>query len=190
MYKVLFSLAASVLVIFALAAQDASTATAEVVDAEDLESVLGTVTFEEREDAGVVAMFDIGPNDVISPGEHAIHIHENGDCSPADTDGDGTEEPAGAAGGHFNPTDVGHGEDNGPHVGDSENYNYEFADDGSFSGEVAFPDATLDGENAILGDGGTAILIHEGVDDRETDPGGNSGPRIACGVIEAGGSGE
>lgn len=170
------------LAVLGLAAAQQAPATAEVADAEDLDAVLGTVTFEERE-GGVVATFDIGANEVISPGEHAIHIHENGDCSAEDTDGDGTEEPAGAAGGHFNPTDVGHGEDNGPHVGDSVGYNYTFEEDGSLSGDVGFPLASLEGENAILGEGGTAILIHEGTDDRMTDPGGESGPRIACGVI-------
>ena len=124
-------------------------------------------------------------NEVISGGEHAIHVHETGSCEAADTDDDGTEEAAGAAGGHYNPTNVGHGEDNGPHVGDSDAYNYAFNDDGSFSGEVAFPLASLEGENALLDSDGSAVMIHEGTDDMMTDPGGDAGSRLACGVIMA-----
>lgn len=189
MNKLLFSLTVSLLAVSALA-QDSSTATAEMVDALNLDSVLGTVTLEEHDGGGVIARFDIGANELISRGEHAIHIHENGDCSEGDSDGDGTPEPAGAAGGHYDPTDVGHGEDNGPHVGDSENYNYTFEEDGSFTGDILFPQASLEGENPILTEGGTALMIHQGTDDRETDPGGESGPRIVCGVIDGGGSAE
>lgn len=183
MNKMLACLSALLAVSFALG-QDAPT-TAEVAEAGNLDNVLGTVAFAEGGE-GVVATFDIQANDVISPGEHAIHIHQNGDCAAQDTDGDGAEEPAGAAGGHFNPTDVGHGEDNGPHVGDSEGYNYTFEEDGSLTGDVGFPLASLEGENGILEDGGTAIVIHEGTDDRTTDPSGESGPRIGCGVVGGG----
>jgi Cu/Zn superoxide dismutase len=167
------------------AAQADTSVTADVFDAETLEQRLGSVTFEGHEDGGVVARFDIGANDVITAGRHAIHIHENADCSSGDADGDGTPEPAGAAGGHFNPTNVGHGDDNGPHVGDSAEYNYAFANDGSFTGDVSFPLASMNGENAILSNGGMSILIHEGTDDMQTDPGGDSGPRIACAVVPA-----
>ena len=94
-------------------------------------------------------------------------------------------EAAGAAGGHYNPTDVGHGADNGPYVGDSENYNYSFSEDGSASLQVRFPSASLAGENPILKEGGTALIVHMGTDDMVSDPGGDSGSRLACGVITA-----
>lgn len=157
--------------------------TVEILNAEDLSMTLGTAMFTLREGGEVVADFNIAANDIISGGQHAIHIHENGSCDAADTDNDGVPEPAGAAGGHFNPTNVGHGEDNGPHAGDSTEYNYTFNDDGSFTGEVTFNTAGLFGQNPMLIDGGTAVIIHAGVDDAYTDPSGNAGPRIACGVI-------
>ena len=160
-------------------------AEATIVSTENLETTLGTATLSDAEGGGVTLTLNIGPNDVISGGEHAIHVHENGSCEPGDSDDDGVEEAGGAAGGHYNPTGVGHGEDDGPHVGDSDNYNYAFSDDGSFSGEIAFPLASLEGENLFLKEGGSAVVIHAGVDDKETNPGGNSGARVACGVITA-----
>ncbi len=159
-------------------------ANASVVSAEDLSNTLGTATFSEAEGGGVLMALDLSANDVISGGLHAVHVHENGSCEAADTDGDGVLEAAGAAGGHYNPTNVGHGEDNGPHVGDSENYNYAFNGDGSAVLEVRFPLASLEGENPFLKPGGTALIIHAGVDNKETDPGGKAGSRIACGVLE------
>ncbi len=172
------------------ASAQSGAASADIVSATDLSVTLGTATLLELDGGGVGVRFDIGPNDVIAGGEHAIHIHETGSCEAADTDNDGTEEAAGAAGGHYNPTDVGHGDDNGPHVGDSENYNYAFNDDGSFSGEVVFPQASLSGDNPLLKEGGTAVMIHEGTDDRVTDPDGDAGSRVACGVIMARDAGE
>ena len=163
---------------------------ADIVSTEDHSTTLGIATLNEVEGDGVTLTLSISANDVISGGDHAIHIHEVGSCQPGDSDDDGTEEPGGAAGGHYNPTDVGHGEDNGPHVGDSEAYNYAFNDDGSFSGEVTFPLASLEGENPVLDDDGSAVMIHAGVDDKETDPGGDAGSRIACGVIMAQGMAE
>lgn len=162
---------------------DGMSTRSSIVSAEDPSTILGTVTFREEGDRGVVADFNIPGNAVISGGQHAIHIHENGSCEAADTDGDGEPEPAGAAGGHYNPTNVGHGEDNGPHAGDSENYNYEFNQEGGFVGEARFPMVTFVDENPLLIDGGTAIIIHAGTDDKTTDPDGNAGPRVACGVI-------
>ncbi len=169
-------------------AQDSSVEV-DIVSTENTSQMLGTATVQEGEN-GVVMTFDIGPNTDVSGGEHAIHIHENGACGLGDSDDDGVEEAGGAAGGHYNPTDVGHGEDNGPHVGDSEEYNYTFNDDGSFSGEVVFPQASLTGENPVLKEGGTAVIVHQGTDDMVTDPGGDSGPRVACGVIMMQGAGQ
>lgn len=111
-------------------------------------------------------------------GEHGIHIHENGSCEDGE---DGT--PGGAAGGHFNPDSSLHGaSDQLPparHVGDLGNIiiNNEETAFGSFPDRIA----RLDGANSIVG---RAVVIHAGPDDFVTQPSGNSGPRIACGVIE------
>lgn len=166
-----------------VAQQNAATLDVQVVSAEDTSQTLGTATLVQMEE-GLTVRFNIAANDVIPGGERAIHIHQNASCDPADTNNDGTPEPAGGAGGHFNPASVPHGED-GPHAGDSEDLNYTFEDNGSFTAEVVFPEATLQGEHSVRLDGGTAIVIHAGQDDGETDPSGNAGPRIACAVIPA-----
>ena len=61
--------------------------------------MLGSATFAESAEGGVVMTLKIGPNDVIGGGLHAIHLHENGSCAAGDPDGDGEEEPAGAVAG-------------------------------------------------------------------------------------------
>ncbi len=161
---------------------DTASVSVDVVSAEDPQQKLGSATLLDME-AGLTVKFDIAANSVISAGEHAIHIHENGSCDSMDTDNDGEPDAAGAAGGHFNPAGVPHGQKDGPHAGDSEDYNYTFNDDGSFTVEVVFAEATLSGEHAVQKEGGTAIVIHAGTDDKESDPAGNAGPRIACAVI-------
>jgi superoxide dismutase, Cu-Zn family len=112
----------------------------------------------------------------LSPGLHGIHIHTVGKC----------EGPAFAsAGGHFNPTSKKHGKDNpdGPHAGDL--LNIEVGADGTGKASLSDPNATLgEGPNSLFHEGGTALVIHEKADDYKTDPAGNSGARIACGVIQ------
>jgi Cu-Zn family superoxide dismutase len=109
-------------------------------------------------------------------GEFGFHIHEKGDCSAPD---------ASSAGGHFNPTGVAHGNpQQGPHhAGDMLNVN----SDADGNAQV---DAQATG--VTLGDGGAsdimgkAVVLHEQADDYHSQPSGNSGARIACGVITAG----
>ena len=112
----------------------------------------------------------------LPPGKHGIHIHAVGKCEgPAFT----------TAGGHLNPDMKKHGKDNpeGPHAGDL--LMIDVKADGTAKATLLDTMVTLaDGPNSLFHDGGTSIVIHEKEDDYKTDPAGNSGARIACGVIQ------
>ena len=111
----------------------------------------------------------------LAAGEHGIHIHAVGKCEP----------PFTSAGPHFNPNEKKHGlrSREGHHAGDMNNLRVPKS--GKASTTLTNNDVTLEKgkPNSLLRDGGTAIVIHAGADDQLTDPAGNSGDRIACGVI-------
>ncbi len=113
----------------------------------------------------------------MTVGDHGIHIHTVGKCDGPDFK---------TAGGHFNPTTAHHGVNNTmdphPHAGDLPNLTV--ASNGK--GSLTFVDkgVTLgDGANSLFHDGGTSLVIHAKADDLMSDPSGNSGDRVACGVI-------
>jgi superoxide dismutase, Cu-Zn family len=111
----------------------------------------------------------------LPPGVHGMHIHEVGKCELPDFK---------SAGGHFNPSGKQHGEMNpqGAHEGDLGNVRIEAS--GATELALLAERVTLtDGPNSLLKPGGTSLVIHAGIDDLKTDPSGNSGDRIACGVI-------
>jgi Cu-Zn family superoxide dismutase len=113
----------------------------------------------------------------LTPGDHGIHIHNVGKCEAPDFK---------TAGPHFNPTSAHHGinntQDPKPHLGDLANLAVK--PDGTGSASFMISGVTLgEGANSLFHDGGTAIVIHAKADDLMSDPSGNSGDRVACGVI-------
>ncbi len=163
-----------------------------VADADDaVAGVLGdggeaqaVATIEPKNDSGVTgtASFTVTGDQVMltlsienaTPGEHAFHLHEVGDCSAPD----GT-----SAGGHWNPTEHDHGQWGGAafHLGDVGNL--DVGEDGTATLTVAtnlWSVGTGDDDDVV----GRAVIVHEGVDDFTTQPTGAAGARIGCGVIQ------
>ncbi|MES2524696.1 MAG: superoxide dismutase family protein [Gemmatimonadota bacterium] len=110
----------------------------------------------------------------MPPGEHGIHVHTVGRC----------DAPAfETAGGHWNPTTKQHGTQNpqGPHHGDM--MNITVGADSTATVQLTTQGGTLSGADALMDADGASVVVHATADDYRTDPSGNSGARVACGVI-------
>jgi superoxide dismutase, Cu-Zn family len=132
---------------------------------------VGMVMLSPATGGGVTVAYDFKG---LPPGEHALHIHAVAKCEP----------PFASAGPHFNPQTKKHGTENpeGPHAGDMPNI--KVAADGTAKGTLTNKNVTMGAEpNSVLNATGTAIVVHAAADDMKTDPSGNAGDRIACGVV-------
>ncbi len=140
-----------------------------------------TLQFSDGRPAGTVQLFSNGQTVTVavaatgmSPGEHGFHLHTTGRCTAPDFT---------SAGGHLNPGDNSHGSlsPGGMHLGDMPNLtigsNRSGAAETQLTGNA---DAVLDD---IFDEDGTAVVVHAGPDDYRTDPAGDAGARIACGVL-------
>jgi superoxide dismutase, Cu-Zn family len=121
--------------------------------------------------SGVLIRLDLSG---IPQGDHAFHVHAVGKCDAPDFK---------SAGAHFNPDETKHGLMNaeGPHAGDMPNLHV--PESGKLAVEVLDELLTLDAEHALLDEDGSALIIHADADDYRTDPAGNAGDRIACGIV-------
>ncbi len=128
----------------------------------------GTVTFEQQGDAVTIVAHIEG----AKPGVHGLHVHDKGDCGAPDFT---------SAGGHFNPAGVGHGcpDRDERHAGDFGSIT--IGEDGSGHLEMTVTGITVAaGPNSVVG---KAVIFHENPDDCTTQPTGNAGGRLACGVF-------
>ncbi len=131
--------------------------------------VAGTVSFTEVSDGLKIRATITG----LKPGAHGFHIHEAGDCSAPD---------ASSAKGHFNPTTKAHGHyaEAAHHGGDIPNLMANAQGEATFG--FTATGLALSGPNSVIG---RSVVVHADPDDYKSQPAGNSGPRIACGVIVA-----
>jgi len=147
------------------------TAPVKVDLADGTGKAIGTATLTASS-KGVSIKLDVHD---LTPGSHAIHIHATPKCDGPDFK---------SAGGHFNPDNKKHGmkSPDGAHAGDMPNFTV--GKDGKSKATVVAPGVTLgDDAHSVFSGEGTALVIHAKADDMKTDPAGNAGDRIACGVI-------
>ena len=149
-----------------------STMTAEaMIDAKSGSDVDGTVSFKQMSNGDVMMTLSLTG---LEAGTHAVHLHENGDCSADD---------GSSAGGHWNPTTEDHGKwgEDAHHLGDIGNL--DVSDDGTANMTFTTDQWTLEAgaENSILN---KAVVVHAKADDFTSQPSGAAGARIGCGVVQ------
>jgi Cu-Zn family superoxide dismutase len=136
----------------------------------------GSVTFQQSK-KGVKVKIQLKN---LPVGEHAVHIHAKPLCEAPDFK---------TAGGHFNPETKQHGFENpmGHHDGDlPKNVMVGEGHVGEASFTLSYISLDPAAPNSILANGGTSVIVHEKADDMKTDPTGNAGNRLACGVLTPG----
>ena len=169
--KKLFGLLAVFTLIFSATAAQAAPKPAKAAFINAQGESIGTAILTESP-GGVLIQLNLSR---LTPGVHAIHIHTVGQCDPPDFK---------TTGGHFNPTGKHHGLENpqGPHAGDLPSITV--ASDGTSHSSFRVSGVTLgEGPGSLFDADGSSLVIHAAPDDNKTDPAGNSGARIACGVI-------
>jgi len=172
--KYVFSLGALLLCSSSLMAAGKAPTSAKVELRNAQGQPVGTATFKQAH-GGVNISLQVFS---LPAGTHAFHIHTVGKCDPPDFK---------TAGGHFNPENKKHGlkSSAGPHAGDMPNI--AVGQKGKGKATLLNKRVTLgEGANSLFHEGGTALVMHEKADDDMTDPAGNAGNRIACGVIQKG----
>lgn len=145
--------------------------TVDLKDADD--KVVATATLTEDDKGVTVKLTGEG----LSEGSHAFHVHEKGLCEVPDFK---------SAGDHYNPEDKNHGKEDidGPHAGDFDNIDVD--SNGKVDVEFTTSQISLkdDAENTLFTEDGTSLVIHADADDYESQPAGDAGDRIACGVVK------
>ncbi|MDN2567746.1 superoxide dismutase family protein [Aquibium sp. A9E412] len=147
------------------------TASANMINTDEVS--VGTVTFNETRSGMLHVIVEMTD---LPAGPHGFHVHETGTCDPAD----GFK----SAGGHYAAgKDHGIASESGPHPGDFPNV--QVAANGVLVAEF-FTDrlSIADGDNPLNDADGSAVVVHSGQDDYTSQPSGEAGERIACGIVE------
>lgn len=147
------------------------------------DSAIAVVRNADGRELGTLALREAGTGIAVSgrlaglaPGVHGLHLHATGRCNPPAFD---------SAGSHWNPGERQHGSANprGPHAGDLPNLTVGEDSAGMVEGTTAA--GTLRGQFPLLDADGAAVIVHSGSDDYQSQPSGNAGNPVACGVVEA-----
>lgn len=162
-----FTLALSLVLIGACASMSKGPSAAATLSPTSGSSAHGTVNLTQLSDGSVDVVVNLAS---VPPGVHGFHIHDKGDCG----------DNGNAAGGHYNPMNVAHGSPSADphHAGDWGNVTAD--GDGNVNTRFNTRSITLDGTTTAVGH---AIILHANPDDLQTQPTGNAGARIACGVV-------